>query len=342
MTKKEEGSAKARWRTVMIIGAILPLAVLAVLRSDPVVAFESYHDPTTPDAGYCAQCHPGFVNRGDLHDLHVGNNEFTNTCALCHTSSDRDNPLTMWSQDNNRGCAGCHGRDYGETTAVNWRGFPSAGQPKNSGRGLRLLHSAQGCDFCHGPPTAPPIDGEDVDPTYYALADVNILNACNTDGSEDGTPEPNGEDTLGLDNDGDGLIDGADPDCLSGTVGETSGPLAQMIVGPFDGSTGTLSISYASACLATANTIEYGDLNDTGAYWVGQQCGVGTSGSYDWVLPGGAPNDLFFVIVGNEGLNEGSYGLARGVVTPGVETERPEDTTSTDCPVPQDLSAPCG
>jgi hypothetical protein len=97
-------------------------------------AFESYHDPALDDQGYCSECHPGFTGgRSDaLHALHTANPDaVTTNCDLCHAPDGRDNPFTMWSELNNDtglGCAGCHGRDYGETVEADYRGLPSEGE----------------------------------------------------------------------------------------------------------------------------------------------------------------------------------------------------------------------
>ena len=46
--------------------------------------------------------------------------------------------------------------------------------------------------------------------------------------------------------------------------------------------------------------------------------------------------DVFFVIVGGTGTVEGSYGLASD------GAQRPEDTFSAGCDLPQELPASCG
>lgn len=178
-------------------------------------AYESYHDPNLNDDGYCASCHPGFGGgRSDsLHSLHTGNPDaVTGTCDLCHTGSGRDNPLTMWSNGDLLGCAGCHGRDYGETTQANYRGLPSSGKAKASGYGLRKHHLNNGitlCLNCHATSVEP--YPESIMPPNYARADVDVTGPCNAD--ED---TANDADSLGLDNDGDNFYEMADLDCQRG------------------------------------------------------------------------------------------------------------------------------
>ncbi|MEN8182497.1 MAG: hypothetical protein ABFS46_08175, partial [Myxococcota bacterium] len=159
-------------------------------------AYPSYNDGGTD----CVQCHPGFVERGPLHDLHVGNNQMTNECLLCHTSVGDDPQTDSSGDDEGLGCSGCH-----------------------VGPGLRLHHTNAGapddadglfCVNCH--PTDPPPLGEDFLPPYYERVDVNITDPCEID------PEFGGEDynadEFGLDNDGDLLYDIDDPDCVVPTT----------------------------------------------------------------------------------------------------------------------------
>ena len=149
-----------------VIGVVVALSV--ALWATNASAYESYHDPALegePDEGYCWTCHPTFSGRGDLHDLHQGGSDpVTGNCNLCHTGSGRDNPLTMWSTGDagdGLGCAGCHGRDYGDNIEANYRGFGISGMAKNSAYGLRLHHANSGiavCATCHddgatNPPT---------------------------------------------------------------------------------------------------------------------------------------------------------------------------------------------
>ena len=319
--------------------AFTALVLVVLLGAGYTLATDRYNGGTSD---YCVNCHPSFQGRGDLHDLHVGNSEFTNNCQLCHISNG-DNPLLMYSEGDNAdglGCMGCHGHDYGETILADY-GVGLIGTSKNSGYGLRLQHfnkGVSGCDFCHGLPSQglTPV-AENIDPDYYARADVNISNACNTDGTEDGTPEPNGEDTVGLDNDGDLLIDAADPDCApAGTPGEAGGNgLAPLLVTAKNVAAGTLSLTVGAACGASDQTLIYGPLTALPSYgYAGQDCSMDNSGSHLWSF-GAASASQFFLVVSNDGNVEGSYGLD------GSGAERPEDVGGAVCPLPQDLAARC-
>lgn len=116
------------------------------------------------------------------------------------------------------------------------------------------------------------------------------------------------------------------------TPGEAS-KTTQMRVTAFDRVTGTLTISYAPACSSTDHTVYSGALSGVSSTTFTQRdCNRGTSGSTSFTLPAGS---FFFVIVGNDGTKEGSYGRNRSGV------ERPEDSGASACNLPQDLSATC-
>jgi VCBS repeat-containing protein len=191
---------------------------------EPALAFESIHDPNLNDTGYCGQCHTQWTSQNSaLHQLHTGGDSslgvITSTCTLCHTGSGRDNPLTVWSAEstgtpgftNGLGCAGCHGRDYGNTILEDYRSFPIAGLPKATSAGLRDHHAGAGitaCTSCHdnlAQPDPAPVDvqPENVPPPYFLRSDVL-----------GGAADPCADN---LDNDGDGLYDAADPDCAGNT-----------------------------------------------------------------------------------------------------------------------------
>ncbi len=197
-----------------LAGLVFTLGLALMFLAPPAAsAWESYHHPNLLGEGYCSDCHPGFLGgfAGPLHQLHTS---MTFTCSLCHTGVDRDNPFIMWSQGNNRGCLGCHGRNYGEPIGDDYRDFPMKGLPKNSGYGLRRHHIMSGitiCEGCHGNPPQSFIQPENVNPTYYARGDVRLfgipMNACT---NEDSPLDPG---TTGLDNDGNLLYDGEDPAC---------------------------------------------------------------------------------------------------------------------------------
>ncbi|MHC5007821.1 MAG: GC-type dockerin domain-anchored protein [Planctomycetota bacterium] len=160
----------------------------------------------------CQLCHGDFDDatspKGTMfpsnskHEMHRGNQNMNTDCGLCHIQQG-DSPLMNESAGtaNNPGvgCVGCHGRDYG-------------GDVGNSGVGLRLHHFVNDvteCVGCHGfgPDPLP----ENILPTYYGTVDTNADDSCN---EGPGFLENwSVGDTDGLDNDGDNLYDGNDPDC---------------------------------------------------------------------------------------------------------------------------------
>ncbi len=126
------------------------------------------------------------------------------------------------------------------------------------------------------------------------------------------------------------------PDCTPAVPAEAGQAQPLMVTG-YDRATGTLSLSFGVPCSATGHVIEYGPLTraDLASYnWTGQECGVGMSGVHDWNLAG-TPDSMFFVIVGNNGAHEGSYGLRSN------GQERGEDASSASCPYVQNLPYAC-
>lgn len=180
-------------------------------------AYPLYDVPGSDDD--CHFCHPGFSGGGgnSLHANHTANFAIT-SCNLCHPAGGGSKPVRTYTSGTGGGlgCAGCHGQDFGETS-------PNSGQPKSTAYGLRLFHEIQqgitSCGIaggCHVPgalghenPFPPPL-GEAVAPPYYGLANNNLRSPCSS-AQED---LPFDLDLVGLDNDGDGLVDLADPDCF--------------------------------------------------------------------------------------------------------------------------------
>lgn len=209
-----------------------PIALLAIILWTPAaVGFPLYKDG---GGSGCVTCHPGFdagPPNAQLHQRHVIDFGITN-CNVCHPSGGGSTPVqTYWSgAGGGLGCAGCHGRDYGETS-------PNSGQPKATAYGLRQYHINNGvllCQSCHvagalgHPNPLPPIKAENVAPPYYGLSHNNLTDPCSS-AEEDllETPNPPGNggdaDLLGLDNDGDGARDfPADADCSATTTTVTS------------------------------------------------------------------------------------------------------------------------
>ena len=103
------------------------------------------------------------------------------------------------------------------------------------------------------------------------------------------------------------------------TPGETSGPtLDPLLVTGYDGFSGEISITYATACETQDNNIYIGSLDEVSTLnWSGGWCSIGTSGSYSF-NPG--TGSFFFVVVGTKGLEEGSYG--RNLLPGGSQNER--------------------
>jgi hypothetical protein len=189
-------------------------ALLCVLCWTPSAhAAPAYDDGTGTG---CVACHIGFQGgTGALHTQH--RNMFgVTTCNLCHPSGGGSTPVLTYSSGSGGGlgCAGCHGQDYGETS-------PNSGQPKATAYGLRQFHVNQGITSCgtsgcHQPGALghpnpfPPLFGEDEPPPYFDPAFSDLADPCAS--SEEDIPFD--LDSVGLDNDGDGVADfPADADC---------------------------------------------------------------------------------------------------------------------------------
>ena len=179
----------------IFLSSITALVAFSMWTSN-AVAYEDFQ-------GGCSSCH------GNPHDLHRGADKITANCVLCHTGGSYGaSQLTLWSGyngGNGYGCAGCHGRYYGETIGADYSGFATAALPKASTWGLRRVHDEAGiteCFDCHGDQEPYP---ENVQPPYYADPDSgsNVTDPC----------------TDNLDNDGDGVYDELDPDCAQAVCG---------------------------------------------------------------------------------------------------------------------------
>ena len=129
----------------------------------------------------------------------------------------------------------------------------------------------------------------------------------------------------------------ADCAATGATVPGEAGVGQQLVVTGYDDVSGTLSLTYGVPCLATDHIIEYAELtraNLQSYAWSGQECGVGATGNHAWDIST-VPDSIFFVIVANNGLEEGSYGKDSDGL------ERPEDATTPSCAMPQDLTDVC-
>ncbi len=203
-------------------GALCLLGLLCVTLWAPTAySYQSYDDGTGTG---CVQCHPLFSGGPQrvLHAVHQSNFGITE-CNLCHTNGGGSLPVLTYSSGpgGGLGCAGCHGRDYGEVS-------PNSGQPKATAYGLRQHHANNGvtvCATCHvagqlgHPNPLPAIQPENVRPPYYATSTNNLRGPCDS-GQEDSGFDA---DLVGLDNDGDGAADWpADADCPATTTTTTS------------------------------------------------------------------------------------------------------------------------
>jgi CubicO group peptidase (beta-lactamase class C family) len=90
--------------------------------------------------------------------------------------------------------------------------------------------------------------------------------------------------------------------------GETSGvTLSPLRVSTEPLKPGELRLTYQSACGATDNNIYFGRLEDVATHaWSGAVCGIGSSGVFEGFDPGAG--SYFFIVAGNGGVIEGSYG----------------------------------
>ncbi len=203
-------------------------AVVAALAS-PAGAYVTYAATPGALATNCAQCHgdfraPGYISLhdgsawgGSLHDIHR-NNMLSSDCNTCHTAT--TNQIFLGSSNGGIGlspisCLGCHGR------------------AQEGGAALRQHHFTAGetiCAGCHNdsnPANFRPA-GENVAPAYYFTPDSahpnKPTNACNPAGEENFAGSP-----LGLDNDGDGLYDAADPDCRAAVSTPTPTPTSTRV-----------------------------------------------------------------------------------------------------------------
>jgi hypothetical protein len=210
------------------VSAWLLVAACIVLLARPnrAEAYPTYSE--NKDATYCAACHGDFRAGGYLssHDgtawgtsLMSGHNTMVSSnCGVCHTSPSKF-PVYINSSDgggsglSTAGCLGCHGREA------------DAGHGVSDGRGagLRQHHDRNGITVCRGchadantaMPAYTPVS-ESVEPFNYFTPDSSHpykpTDACDANGTESIYG------ATGLDNDGNGLYDGADPACSTTTT----------------------------------------------------------------------------------------------------------------------------
>ncbi|MBP1611708.1 MAG: Fibronectin type domain protein [Acidobacteria bacterium] len=119
------------------------------------------------------------------------------------------------------------------------------------------------------------------------------------------------------------------------TPGQASRPnvSAQQMRATYNRTTGSIDITYTPACGSSNHTIYFGDLSGVSTYnYTGASCNVGISGAASFNPGAGS---AFFLVVGHNGSVEGSYGHHSSGV------ERPEDTATPGCDVPQSLAGSC-
>lgn len=312
-----------RLRIVGALGFAILLFVVFLAWTPQVEAYDRYNSG-------CNACHGVFTGGtspkgttfpgNDKHQMHRASGSMNTDCNLCHTSGDNRNPFTNSSDGTANtpglGCTGCHEKF-----------------------GLRRHHNLNGisdCITCHDADLTP--SPESAAPPYFGSVDTLANSPCNPTAQSNLNENWSLGDFLGLDNDGDNLYDTADGDCLAaGTPGEASGSLQNpLVVTSFDAATGQITISYAPACGATGHHIEIGALSYAAlsSYsWSSRICGIGNSGTAAF-NPG--TGSYFFLVVGNNGASEGSYG------TSSTGVERPESIGSVGCPnIPQSLTNRC-
>ena len=205
------------------VEALFVVAVLGVALWTPTAQARPMYDDGTGVG--CVSCHNGFVGgTGPLHVNHLTALGIGTNCNLCHPNGGGTTPVRTYTSGpgGGFGCAGCHGQDYGEIS-------PNSLQPKASAYGLRQLHVNQGVtscgtSSCHAPGSLghsnpfPTLFGENHLPPYYGQPTNNLTQPCL--GSQEDMPFD--ADTIGLDNDGDGLVDLLDPDCAGVTTTTTT------------------------------------------------------------------------------------------------------------------------
>ena len=299
----------------LLVAALAAAWSVLVIGWPDAAAYERYNDG-------CETCHGAFTDDtstkgsvfpgGDKHDMHSSSQEMAADCDLCHKRQDGNDPF-IGSADgtaNNPGlgCNGCH-------------------EPLGL-RAHHLVNAVASCAVCHPGDPLPPT--EDTPPAYYGTADTNVTGPCNDVAAARTNENWTEGDYLGSDNDGDGLYDGADPDC--GAVTSTPGEVLGLLVTAHDRAEGTVTIGYDSGtCAVTDHNLYSGDLSQVATYaYDSQACGIGNDGAYVWSYPG--TGSAFFVVVGRGAAVEGSYGRD------GAANERPEAQR---CPEPQDLSNRC-
>jgi hypothetical protein len=210
------------------LGALFMLVTAGTLLAwaPDAAAFSQYSE--AGDATNCRACHGNFRANGyvslkdgtpwndDMHDGHR-RDMLDGDCDTCHQASGRF-PVILNNSAGGTGlpaiaCVGCHGRAEDDASAGSGNPEPAG---RGTGAGLRQQHWVGGvtvCSDCHADadPTSYTPVAENVPPPYYFTPDTahpfKPTDACDANGTESVFG------TLGLDNDGNGFIDGADVAC---------------------------------------------------------------------------------------------------------------------------------
>ncbi len=115
--------------------------------------------------------------------------------------------------------------------------------------------------------------------------------------------------------------------------GEASGASGELLTAAYDRVTGEIVVSYTPACDSSNHTIYFGDLADVSTHtYADAICWLGAGGTARFDPD---RDDAFFLVVGQNGTIEGSYGRDS------ADNERPESTGIGNCDIPQDLSGSC-
>ncbi len=225
-----------------------------------------------PNYSGCKSCHGGFdgsnytsktdgaawgKNLMKGHETFVGG-----TCNACHKDGSKGSVYLNYSINStlSKSCVGCHGREEDVNgSCVNAGGMQVE---CGAGAGLRQAHELNvgpgTCTSCHSGDPAP--IGEQVNPFYYGKSSVQMKDACDADGTESRYG------TYGLDNDGDGQIDGNDADCQAATNNLPTQP-------------GTLS---ASAISSSSATVSWGASADADGDTITYQVDYRQNGAVNW------------------------------------------------------------
>jgi hypothetical protein len=104
----------------------------------------------------------------------------------------------------------------------------------------------------------------------------------------------------------------------TGVPGEAShrDVLAEQMHADYNPGSGQIDMTYTAACDAADHTIYYGDIGSVATYaYSGAECSIGIAGNYSFD-PG--TGSFFFIVVANDGVEEGTYGKD------GFAVERPD------------------